>query len=224
MRLKYAMSSEIKALGILSTVVAEIHGVTIESEHPELNEIKNQAFARVMNMDDEFVLENPVLQSYRDLVKKVGRSAKKFPPAAESFIQLIRHSGRFPHINTAVDSYNVVVTKKFLALGVHDIDKLSGEITFRLSDGQEPFTSVGGEKIKYTQRGDFVYADKNQVLAWLDSKDSDLVKLALDTKNILIVIQGTHCTPQDYNLEAAEEACQLITRFCGGSYEIQKVK
>ena len=223
MKLEYVVSKEIKELGILSTVVAEIYGVNIERKDDRLEELKRETASEVIAMSDEFIEKNPVLQSYRDLVKNTGRSLRKFPPAAESLILSVRRTGRFPLINVAVDSYNLVVAKRFLALGVHDMNTLGRKITFRLSNGQEPFTAVGSEKLKYTQPNDFVYADENRVLAWLDSKDSELVKISLDTKDMVVIIQGTHYTTREYNRAAAEEACELITRFCGGTYEIQEV-
>lgn len=222
MKLNYIMTPELKALGLKSSVVAEIYNIENGVEHRELNQLKEAAYSELLS-HGEGIFNNLVLQSYRDLVKKVGRSVKKFPPAAESLIEAILHFKRFPQINMAVDAYNIVVAKTYLALGVHDIDKLGKIIKFRLSQGQEPFVSVGGTNIKYTQPGDYLYADENQILAWLDSKDSDLVKLSLETKNILIVIQGTDYTSRDYNYSAAEEACHLITRFCGGVYEINQV-
>lgn len=221
MRLKYIVTPEIKKLDILSTVVAEIYGVSIDRENQKLEDIKSQAASEVIKMSDEFIASNLTLQSYRNLVKNTRRSLRKFPPAAESLILSVRRTGNFPLINVAVDCYNIVVARRFLALGVHDMNKLAGRITFRLSNGKEPFTAVGSDKLKYTEPNDFVYADDNRVLAWLDSKDSDLVKISVDTKDIVIIIQGTDYTTKDYNYAAAQEACELITRFCGGNYEIQ---
>ena len=60
-------------------------------------------------------------------------------------------------------------------------------------------------------------------LGWT-SKDSDAVKLSLETRNMLIVIQGTDYTSREYNLSAAEEACKLVTRFCGGTYDIKALE
>ncbi len=223
MKLNYIIAPELKAIGIQNSVVAEIYDVAIEVGDAELNNLKETAFSEIVNRGEEN-LNNPVLQSYRDLVKKVGRSVKKFPPAAESLIESILHLKRFPQINTAVDAYNIVAARKYLALGVHDIDKIGSTIYFRLSKGQESFVSVGGTNVKYTQPGDFVYADDKQILAWLDSKDSDSVKLSLDTKKLVIVIQGTDYTTRDYNFSAAEEACKLVTRFCGGTYDIKAIE
>ncbi len=224
MKLNYIISPEIKGLGIKQLVVAEIHDVAITKENSELEKLKDEVSKKVMQFSDEDISNNQILESYRFLVKSVGRSLKKFPPAAESLINIVKKNGRFPHINTVVDSYNTVVAQTFLALGVHDIDKLQGPITFRLSKEPENFTSVGSESVKQTQPGDYVYADENLVLAWLDSKDSELVKISLETKNIVIVIQGTPFTKIEYTKKAIEDACALIINFCGGTSEIKIIE
>lgn len=221
MKISYTVQPEIKSLGILATVVAEIYGVSIQESNSDLEQLKAQTVDNTLTIAPDTLEHNPILQSYRDLVSKVGRSAKKFPPPAQMLVELIRRRGILPTINTAVDAYNLVVVKTFLALGVHDLDKVGSAITFRLSPGQEPFRAVGSDSEKQTQAGDYVYADEHQVLAWLDSKDSDQVKLSLETKNIVLIIQGTDVTTREYNLAAAQEACKLITRFCGGKYEMQ---
>lgn len=224
MRLTYKVEPEIKALGIRSIVVAEISGVEIREQDDQLEPLKQEATGAVLKMSEADLAANPVLEGYRKLVQKVGRSAKKFPPAAETLLRQVQRIKCLPRINTAVDSYNIAVTHHFLALGVHDIGKLQGDtVIFRLSPGGEPFVSVGSDIEKRTQPGDYLYADQAQVLAWLDSKDSDRVKLSLDTRDFVIVIQGTALTPREYNRVAAEEACQLIQRFCGGTYEIAAI-
>lgn len=223
MKLRYVMTEDLKALGLRGSVVAEVSGLRIVAEDQRLEAIKAEAAAELMALTEDAIRADAVLEGYRALVRGLGRSLKKFPPAAENLIEQVRRTGRFPRINTAVDAYNTVVVRRKLALGVHDIAKLGPTIFFRMSEGGEPFTPVGGAQAKATQRGDFVYADENRVLAWLDSKDSDDVKVSPETTNLVVVIQGTAQTTRDYNAAAAEEACRLITSFCGGSYEIAPV-
>lgn len=220
MKHKYVIEKQIKELGIKSSVVAEVSGAKIDDHNPELEGIKIEAAERILKMSDGEIAENSVLEGYRELVRSVGRSLKKFPPSGESLLLQVKRTGCLPTINTAVDSYNIVVSRRFLALGVHDANKIGDTITFRLSNGGESFIPVGSPNIKTIQPGDYVYADDKRVLAWLDSKDSDEVKISTETTDFIIVIQGTARTERKYNLETAEEACNLITRFCGGTVEI----
>lgn len=219
--MRYVVEQPLREMGIHHSVAAEISGISIPESYPELDDAKDAAVKEAVALSDEAIADDKILASYRELVRATGRSLKRFPPAAENLITQVRRIGRLPSINAAVDAYNTVVIKRRLALGVHDRAKLSGDVIhFRLSGGGEPFTAVGQDKAKLTQAGDFLYADESRVLAWFDSKDSDDVKVARETTDIVLIIQGTPVTPREYNRSAAAEACGLMTRICGGTYKI----
>jgi len=219
-KLTYIMDEAIKKLGIRGSAVVEISGLTIRPADLELEELKQQATGRILSLSDDEIQSDIILQSYRRLVEDMGRSLKKFPPAAENLVRQVRRTCAFPSINTAVDCYNIVAAARSLALGAHDLAKLGDTIYFRLSGGGEPFTPVGSTSTKFTQQGDFVYADSTRVLAWLDSKDCDDAKISLTTESMIIVIQGTDKTSREYNMHAAAEAGSLINRFCGGYHDV----
>ena len=223
MKLTYILEKTFADMDICSGAVAEIRGVSISASSTSLEVLKAEAVHDVLALKDQNIVDNPILQSYRQLVSNIGRSNKKFPPAAENLILQIRRNKQLPTINTAVDCYNIIVAQSYLALGVHDIDKIGSTIRFRISSGGEPFRAVGSDSVKMTQPGDFVYSDDTRVLAWLDSKDSDDVKVSAGTKNIVIIIQGTAITESSYNYEVAERACRLITSYCGGTYSISSI-
>lgn len=210
------VTDEFRVLGITSGVVAEIAGLKIAPMHDALEALKATVAADILAKTDADFEDSPVVQSYKELVQSVGRSAKRFPPAALNLVRQVRRVGQLPTINTAVDSYNIAAAQSLLALGVHDRAKIGDTITFRLSPGDEYFRAVGSPDEKRTQAGDYVYADDKRVLAWLDSKDSDDVKVTDDTRGIVIVIQGTHKTSRDYITSWLQEACSLVTQFCGG--------
>src|SRR4051794_3568511 len=118
MRRTYALDDSLLDLQLVGSVVAEIHGATIPEQWPaELVEQRRAAVERARQFDEA---EDDVLQSYRDLVRSIGRSPRKFPPAAEKLIQQVKRLGDLPRINVAVDCYNLVVLDTRLAFGVHD--------------------------------------------------------------------------------------------------------
>jgi DNA/RNA-binding domain of Phe-tRNA-synthetase-like protein len=224
MLLNYSIDESFRSLSITNSVVAEISHITIPASSQELETEKAVVAQEIMALAEQAIDENSVLAGYRDLVRSIGRSVKKFPPAAEKLLRQIKRTGRLPTVNVAVDAYNIVVARKCLALGVHDLDLVGRDIRFRLSPGGESFIPVGGGSVKATQAGDYVYADERRVLAWLDSSDSDEVKVSPATRNILIVIQGTHLTTNEYNRTALEQACRNIQRYCGGTYRISRIE
>jgi DNA/RNA-binding domain of Phe-tRNA-synthetase-like protein len=223
MQRQYSVEPTFRGLGFPGIAVCEIAGIAIPDASNELEQLKVDTLAAVLQIDESAIADDALLKSYRSQVARIGRSAKKFPPAAESLIRLMQRTRRFPGINVAVDAYNITVCRSRLALGVHDLDRLTGTITFRLSPGGEPFRSVGGDAVRQTAPGDYLYADDARVLAWLDSKDSDDVKLSAATRNVLIVIQGTSETARDYTRAAIEDAAGRIVKFCGGTIAVAEL-
>ncbi len=158
----------------------------------------------------------PILQGYVELIRKIGRSPRKFPPSARALINIIKHRKKFPHVLPLVDIYNITTLTSYLSLGVHDLSKLEGTIQFRISSGGEVFYPIGGGE-KTTAPGDFVYADNKTVLAWLDVRDSELVKVTDKTRDIIIIVQGNLDTSLAYRMRALEVLCQQIVHSCGGT-------
>jgi DNA/RNA-binding domain of Phe-tRNA-synthetase-like protein len=224
MRLRYTVDPEFSALGFSSPVVCELYGISIRDTIEDLEKLKEQTARMILSTQDGKPTIDPILDSYRTQVAAIGRSPKRFPPAAEKLLQFIRRTGRFPRINTAVDAYNITVCHTGLALGVHDLDRLGQTVTFHRCKGGVAFRVVGSEFVSQTARGDYVYSDETRVLAWLDSKDSDDVKLCAETQNALIVIQGTAITSRSYTHDAIEDAARRIITFCGGNFEIEEIQ
>lgn len=127
-----------------------------------------------------------ILQGFRDLHTKVGRSNRKFVSSPESLIWLLKEKDRFPQINTLVDIYNLISIKYKLALGAHDISKIKGNITLKITNSSEKFIPLG------TSVKEKIFPD------------------------VFLIIQGNQNTPIDYMENAIKELIELIKNFCGG--------
>ena len=151
----------------------------------------------------EEVAGSRVVTGYTDLLQKVGRSTKKNPPTILALIRNIQHRGTLPQINSIIDIYNVECLRSYLAIGVHDLDKIEGPIEFTISQREDLFFPILSSE-KHVAPTDPVYRDQKGVLAWLDVRDSDLYKFEETTKNALFVIQGNQETSVEMRLEALE--------------------
>ena len=219
-KINYHLSPLYERLGIHTVVAAEIYDVdnTRALTDTQIQYLQN-VVAETLKLDEQALANNPILAGYRNTVAKISRSAKKFPPSAQALISIVQRTKRLPDINPIVNLYNSVALQVFLSLGVHDMDKLGKHIYFRFSDGNEPFFPIGGGE-KTTQSGDYVYADESQVLAWLDARDSELVKVTEESKNLVIIAQGHEGSSVAYRQQALSQVCELITQHCGGSYQV----
>jgi methionine--tRNA ligase beta chain len=62
--------------------------------------------------------------------------------------------------------------------------------------------------------------DDEKVLCWLDIKQGQHTKIGLNSKNLLLYVQGNKETTGLYLEETLGEMCELITKYAGGKYRI----
>ena len=214
-------SADFARLGIKSIAYAVLSDLNNQVSYDEaLQALTQSAKEQALHMTD--LEDNPVLNGYRNMIKDHGRSLKKFPPSAQALIKIIQKNDVFPKINPIVDIYNTCVIDSLLSIGAHDLDKVTGDIYFRLSAPEEHFVAIGGDE-KTTLEGDFVYSDDEKILAWLNTRDSELAKITPETRNIILMIQGNPDTPLDYRMDALQKICGKITAICGGSFSVHSV-
>ena len=65
----------------------------------------------------------------------------------------------FHKINPLVDLYNLISMDTKLALGAHDLDKIEGNITLRLTQGNGNYIPLGSEEAKEVKAGIYSYID-----------------------------------------------------------------
>lgn len=212
----FKKDNSIEDLGLLSLTV-EIRGV-INNYAPEFEVFKNNALNEIRaywqgkNLNDD-----PILQGFRTLHEKVGRSNSKYVSSPESLLSLLLTRDRFPKINQIVDIYNLVSIKYKFALGAHDIDKIIGGVTLRLTDGTEKFTPLGKTETEIIFPGEYAYTNENnEVICRLEVLQCDQTKVTPETKKIFLIIQGNATTEAQYVGTARNEVCDLIKKYCGG--------
>lgn len=91
---RYVMQAEFRSLGFQSCIVCEIHGTTVPETSEQLEQLKNSTLVAVLSLDENSIRTDPVLEGYRAQVARMERSVRKFSPAAESLIHLIRRARR----------------------------------------------------------------------------------------------------------------------------------
>ena len=171
-------------LNIENSVYAIINDVTVEPSNAELELLKQKTLNVILSTDIDLMANGAINQGYVEILKEFGQD--KLVPAGFNVVKLIRDRQKFPTINTVVDAYNVVVAKSLLAIGVHDLDKIIGEIKFDYAHRGEKIPAVNMKNDYYVNDGDYVYRDSEKILAWLDVGDTDLTKITNDTKNIIL--------------------------------------
>lgn len=185
-----------------------------EYKKVELNKIKNK-FINTKYKDD------PILEGFRNLHLKVGRSNRDYVASPEGLRQSFVERESFPQINLLVDIYNLISLKTGLALGAHDIKKIVGNITLRLTKGDEIFIPLGKSEPKSVFSGEYAYVDDaNNIICRLEVLQVEPTKVTLDVNDVFLIIQGNENTSDESLLKSANEVCELITKYCGGRYQL----
>ena len=143
------------------------------------------------------------------LLTRIFLKAKKIMTAE------IENNGMF-EINKVVDIYNIISMKSKLCLGAHDMDKIDGNVTLKITDGKEKFIPIGGEE-KVLDRGEYSYVDdSNEIICRLEVRQVEKTKITEDTKNVFYIVQGNEETSEEYLLEVAQEVIDKTVMCCGG--------
>jgi DNA/RNA-binding domain of Phe-tRNA-synthetase-like protein len=159
-----------------------------------------------------------ILQGFRTLHEKVKRSNRKYPASPEELLRIFIETGRFPRINLLVDIYNLVSLKTRLALGAHDIDKVIGNITLRLTNGTENFHALGSKGLIVVPAGEYSYIDDgNNIICRMEVLQVEPTKITVNTTDVFLIVQGNSNTDQTYIKAGVDEVLNLINKYCGGS-------
>lgn len=207
-RIKVSVSPELQKLGV-KVKAAIFSDANIVNRNPLLEKLKEETSEKLKNSDTS---KNSILQAYRELHKKSNVTG--FLPPAESLIDLIKNNGKLPNINSIVDSYNLVSAETSLSIGAHDVDKIRGDLQFRITDGSEHYIPLGSKTKQKTNPGEYACCDEEKVICWLDIKQCEETKITKDTKAFLIYIQGNKNTSDQQLENALKKVIYNLSIFC----------
>ena len=213
----FSVTQEVLDLGVRILGI-KITGAHNTSENLEFETYKKGKLEQVAkDWQGKNYKEDSILQGFRDLHTKVGRSNRDFVASPENLLGRFLKKGVFPHINTIVDIYNLISIESRLALGAHDINYVHGNITLRLTDGSENFVPLGYTEPEKAFPQEYAYVDdENNIVCRLEVLQVEPTKITLESKDMFFIIQGNSQTPIDYIETATKNLVDLLTRFCAG--------
>ncbi len=173
------------------------------------------------NLSNELLSNHHHILTWRIAYKNFGANPKKYIPTCEAIVRRVLKGEKIPAINTIVNCYILAELEYLLPCGGYDIDKLEGNVNLRHSVGNEGFIPIGFKEIELTKPGEIIYCDNKRILTrkW-NYRDSDVSKITIDTKNIILISEAPY---KDIKTEILEMflirlSC-LIKNFCGGTIE-----
>lgn len=220
---KFTVEENVKKLGI-KIIALKIEGIDNHSLNTNLDKWRENKIKELISKYKEYdIKKDKVIEGFYELHQKVGVPRRKNLPASENLKKLLIKREELVHINNAVDIYNIISIDSKLCLGAHDIDKISGNVYFKITDGKENFIPLGSDERKPVGNGEYSFVDDdNDVICWLDIRQVDKTKVTEDTKNILYFVIGNEENTYEELENVANEIIEITTKYCGGKGTIIK--
>lgn len=214
----FFIDDAVRALGVRGAfaVLTDLDNATVDTIALEAWRQELAADLRAQ-IGPGFVERDPVLAGFRALHDAVGRSNRRFPSSAEALVELFLRKSLVPVINPLVDVYNGVSLLTRLSLGAHDLAHVRGDITLRLTRGEERFVPLGGVEPVAVSAGEYCYVDASgDVLCRLEHRQCEHTKVTPSTTACFYIVQGNAHTPRDLVDSTLDRLVRLTHRFCGG--------
>ena len=218
--MKYDISGIIKEYPGIHIGVLVGQNMDNKRQIPELYTLQKEAIKKAEEqIGDTPPTKHPHIASWRQLYRSFGTKAGDYRPSAEALIRRCIKTGKLPHINNAVDIYNLVSVRHMIPMGGFDLDKVDGDIYLRFSEGDEEFIPLGPSAPETTYRGEVVYADNSQILTrrW-NFRDADATKITEETSNLVMFLDASPEISVETVELALAELENLYKKYCGGEY------
>jgi DNA/RNA-binding domain of Phe-tRNA-synthetase-like protein len=153
--------------------------------------------------------------SYRNLQSKFGQDPKIQLPAVENMLVRGILQGKFPTINSAVDSANIISIENLIPIGLFDFDKITGGIELRLAGETDQFIPIGKTKPEKIKAGLPVLSDSEKIFSAIGVRDSEATKIMSSSKRLLILSWGIGSINEQKIEQVLEKASLLIKKEVG---------
>lgn len=174
------------------------------------------------NLDKESLKEHAAVQLWQAAYRKFGVKPKNYTSSIETLCRMIICGIEIGHINTLVDIYNYISLKHMIPVGGDDVDKVHGDIKLSIATGKEIFKKLKSSEVMHPKAGEVIYSDNEEVLCRrFNWRECDKTKMAAQTKNAVLLIEGLGDNAKEMVKKAANELLEMIEKYTGGNGNMQ---
>jgi DNA/RNA-binding domain of Phe-tRNA-synthetase-like protein len=99
---------------------------------------------RILSLSDpRSVLESPAILATRSGYKALGKDPARYRGSAEALIRRVIAGKGLPRIHAVVDIINIASVESCLPIGLYDLARVQGNITFRAGRAGETYKGIG---------------------------------------------------------------------------------
>ena len=216
--MKFTVKREVLDLG-LKVVGLTIQNIDNQKVTKKFINFKEKAYEELKEKYQNFDIETDlILRGFNKLHRKIGIKRRKNTPVNENILKRFLKDEQLNTNSKLNDIYNIVTLDSRLPISLHDIDKIDGNVTLKITKAILTYTYEGEEKT--TNQGEYIYTDNKSLIYRLETEQSQKTLIDENTKNIFVTIEGNEDTSAEYLMEVTEEIIYLITSYCGGTAQI----
>ena len=199
---------------------AIMKNVKIKQKDEKLEKEKVQVLNDLKHVIVEDVGKFPEIESYRKLYREMGVDWHSRRPSPEALLRRVAQGKGLYTVNTCVDAYNLVVMKNHVSIGAFDLDKMTLPVGLKRAKSTDQIVLIGDEKPTPIEDGAVCYYDgKGPYNLYFNYRDADRTKVTLNTKNILINVDGVHDITSEQVDQVLNEIIEKVKKYCGGELQ-----
>ncbi len=208
----------------LAVCIGAMSGIRNEKENDRLRELKKAVYAEARaTYTAEALKDDPTVRAYRDFYWRLAVDPTKTRPAGEALLRRVLNGNELPNISAVVDAYNLASMKTIIPISGFDRDRLNPPFRVRFATNAETFTGIGMTASMTLTDKLLVLADQKQSLCIYPYRDSDHTKIAMQTRNVMLVGYGAPRIAEGQLKEAVEAALSYIRQVSGGETDTVQV-
>jgi DNA/RNA-binding domain of Phe-tRNA-synthetase-like protein len=164
----------------------------------------------------------PGVAAWRRAYRAFGIKKTSYRSSVERLVKNALAGRSLPQINAFVDAYNAISLEHVMPLGADDLDRVTGDLSFRFSEAGDSFVDMAAEQGEDPndppKQGEVVYADAAHVLCrrWNWRQDARSL-VTVDTHRAVVTVQSNG---EGDVAKAAAELSDLLARCCGGTVRV----
>jgi len=136
----------------------------------------------------------------------------------ESLIKSVSNGKSIKPVNPVVDSVVIAELRTALAMGVHDLDRIQGDIVLDVADEGEKFVGIGNQTI-ITRPNEVVLRDQTGIWASYTQGPDAATVVDASTRNAMILGFFTPEASRETMVLGIQEAVELLLKAAKGEAE-----
>lgn len=174
-------------------VATAVWGIDNTTDSEEIDALLVESWRATAALNEKYgsAQQHPLVAPWRDALRNLGISGKKFPCAIESMVRRAFKSPEPIHLNPLTDFLHALSLRHVVPLGAFDAADINGgELELRRTREGDTFQSLDSAEVVTVEPGEVAYAWQNHILTrhfvWRQAAQA-LIKRA--TTDAIIVVE-----------------------------------